>query len=89
LRGYRSAAAGVAIEEPSIATPVQSESLPLDADLVGFWSGIGGSLIHTVPTTPKNPPLLRQLGDPPGGITKDLEAVYKAISAEAELWLGL
>jgi uncharacterized Zn finger protein len=89
LRSYRSAATGTATDQPSVVAPTVADSEPLDADLVGFWSGVGGSLINSVPTTPKKPPFLLQLGHPPEAIGGDLEAIYKQISAEAELWLGL
>jgi uncharacterized Zn finger protein len=79
----------VAVNEAPTVESVSDDAPPLDADLVGFWSGAGKNLVNTVPTTPKKPPFLQQLGHPPGGIDSELEAIYKAISAEAELWLGL
>jgi uncharacterized Zn finger protein len=62
---------------------------PLDQDLEAFWTSPEPLPAQGVPEIPTRPPLLRALGDPPGLIANDLEAMYKAVSLEAYQWLGL
>lgn len=57
-----------------------TSSAALDADLSTFWTGTAVNIIHTAPVIPDQPPLLLQLGDPPGGITDSLRAIYKSVS---------
>jgi uncharacterized Zn finger protein len=69
----------------------QTESLqtpPLDADLSIFWAGSPVSLVRTAPAVPSHPPILAQLGAPPGSVGKDLEQIYARISQTALTWLG-
>lgn len=62
----------------------------IDADLAAFWTGPAVSLIRSAPVRPDEPPLLRQLGDPPGNLGGgDLRELYDAVSDEAYRWLGL
>lgn len=85
LRRYRSAAAGIPEDTAATVAPIQLFPLTVE----NFWSAPDAVLIHSAPVIPKKPPLLVQLGEAPGGIDKELRAVYRAISAEAETWLNL
>jgi uncharacterized Zn finger protein len=85
LRALRGVAVSDAVPESAPEMDVQTEALELE----NFWTIQVEAVIQHTPTIPKQPPLLRQLGDPPGYITADLKAIYKAISAEASRWLGL
>jgi uncharacterized Zn finger protein len=69
--------------------PAVPDTPPLDADLQGFWTGSPVNLIRSAPVRPDQPPLLRRLGDPPGGTTGALRDLYALISDEAYCWLGL
>jgi uncharacterized Zn finger protein len=81
LRGHRSAALNTSEVIPDIPR--------LDADLERFWGGSTVNLVRSVPVQPDQPPLLRQLGNPPGNITAPLRDLYAAIAVEAYRWLGL
>ncbi len=81
LRGYRSAAVNSGEGVP--------DAPALDADLERFWGGSTTNLIRSAPLQPDQPPLLRQLGNPPGNIAAPLRALYTALSVEAYRWLGL
>lgn len=84
LRSRRSATVSD-VDDP-VATP-QVPSLATDLD--SFWTGSDARLIRAVPEQPVEPPLLRQFGDPPGGMTDVLTGLYQAITEEALGWLGL
>jgi uncharacterized Zn finger protein len=60
----------------------------LDDDLTTFWIGSPSSLVRSAPVVPAHPPLLAQLGDPPGGTGKELEGIYARVSQVALTWLG-
>jgi uncharacterized Zn finger protein len=85
LRALRGVAPSDADSESAPEPDVRTEALELE----NFWTGEAEVVIQHSPTIPKQPPLLRQLGDPPGNIVADLKSIYKAISAEASRWLGL
>ncbi len=91
LRGHRSAVTSPATEAVPAPEPQAEvvEAPPLDADLEHFWSGEPVNLIHSVPVMPNKPPLLAQLGDPPGNIGPDVAMLYRKVSEEAREWLGL
>ncbi len=84
LRDYRRAA--VRNGEPSAA---ELGALPLDADLAQFWTGAALNLVRSAPVIPAKPPILRQLGNPPGALAAPLRDLYVAVSGEAYRWLGL
>lgn len=54
-----------------------------------FWQEVDMSLVRQMPTIMEDPFALRQLGNPPGHMDKDLKKLYRAISDEAQGWLGL
>jgi uncharacterized Zn finger protein len=84
LRSHRRAAINEG--DTVLAAP---DTPPLDADLRGFWVGSAVNLIRSAPVRPDQPPLLRQLGEPPGGMAGALRDLYAVISDEAYRWLGL
>jgi uncharacterized Zn finger protein len=69
--------------------PAGSDAPLLDADLSAFWTGSAVNLVRSAPVRPDEPPLLRQLGDPPGNMASGLREMYTAVSDEAYRWLGL
>jgi uncharacterized Zn finger protein len=85
LRALRGVGASQAEPESAMESEIKAEALELE----NFWTGQVETVIQRTPTIPKQPPLIRQLGDPPGYIGTDLKAIYKAISTEASRWLGL
>lgn len=83
LRSHRRAA--VNDVSPAEALP---DTPSLDANLGRFWSG-AAPVIQSAPVQPDHPPLLRQLGDPPGYMAGPLRELYKVVSQAAFEWLGL
>jgi hypothetical protein len=69
--------------EGADATP----AIPLDADLPGFWSLCGEMPVLSAPYTPSRPPLIAQLGAPPGGIEHEISEIYRQVSRAALTWL--
>ena len=53
-----------------------------------FWTGNPVSVVRMAPVLPAHPPMLAQLGDPPGGIGRELETIYMQVSQAALAWLG-
>ncbi len=88
LRAMRGSAEPEFQQVLEIETSTQSGE-PLDQDLEAFWTSPEPPPAQGVPQIPARPPLLRELGNPPGQIANDLEAIYKAVSLEARQWLGL
>lgn len=64
-----------------------SESYALNVD--GFWDAEATALVRQMPTKMDEPFALRQLGNPPAPIDKELHQLYRDMSAEARRWLGL
>lgn len=64
-----------------------NESYALDVD--GFWDTEATGLLRQMPTKMDEPFALRQLGNPPASIDKELHQLYRDMSAEARRWLGL
>ncbi len=87
LRGHRSASVGAPASEGETAAAPVSQAPALEVG--DFWSGPAANLIHSAPVTPKKPPLLAQLGDPPGGIASELRLLYQSVAQEAREWLDL
>jgi len=75
-----------AIEEIGEAEPGHVPGL--DADLSIFWTGSPVNLVRAAPLIPPRPPLLAQLGAPPGGTAIELEGLYTRVSQTALAWLG-
>jgi uncharacterized Zn finger protein len=87
LRGHRSVS--VDAELPEAAEAAISEAPALDADLSTFWLGLTTNIIHSAPVVPKKPPVLAQLGEPPGITMSEMRAIYRDVSDEALEWLDL
>jgi uncharacterized Zn finger protein len=84
LRGYRGDA------EPVIdIQPETEEAQPLDADLEKFWRSSDVELVRAMPVRGQEPFVLRQLGEPPGGLGRELGTIYVYVANEAARWLGL
>lgn len=64
-----------------------NESYALDVD--GFWDSESIALMRQMPTKMDEPFALRQLGNPPASIDKELHQLYRDMSAETRRWLGL
>jgi uncharacterized Zn finger protein len=83
LRGHRSASVSPSAETGEATAAPQAPAL----DVHTFWSSPPLNLIHSAPVTPKQPPFLVQLGNPPDGIGKDLRKIYEDVASEAREWL--
>jgi uncharacterized Zn finger protein len=82
LRAHRGITAA---SDPAETGPLTA---PLDADLEAFWLGGDFNLARAAPVTPKQSPVLRLLGKPPGSIEDDLQRLYLLVAQAAYRRLG-
>lgn len=71
----------------SESRPDRTESHALTADSI--WQNEMAPLVRQQPARMNEPLVLRQLGDPPVLKPEDLRTLYRTISDETRLWLGL